>query len=264
MTDPASKAWLQKIVPGTSWRLYLLVFFSGFTGLVYEILWLKQLGLLFGNTSQAAAATLAAFFMGLAAGGWFWGKRSAQMTNPLRVYAGIEAGIATTALIYFGILDLYYRIYPALFQGVGSGPILLAVKFALAVLLIFPPAFFMGGTIPVMGQHLIRNLSKFGTTSAWLYGINTLGATLGAGLAGFCFPLWLGFELTCIGAMALTAAIALMAFWMSRGTAMEVQKVPSAVAPIDRKGRWPLLLVGFLSGFGMLALEVLWPCESCA
>jgi MFS family permease len=56
--------------------LYLLVFLSGFAGLVYEVLWMKQLGLLFGNTSHAAAATLAAFFAGLAAGSWFWGRRS--------------------------------------------------------------------------------------------------------------------------------------------------------------------------------------------
>ena len=258
MTDKTPQTKSQKTVTGSSWNLYLLVFSSGFTGLTYEILWLKQLGLLFGNTSQAAAATLAAFFAGIAVGSWFWGKRSAGMTNPLRVYAGIEIGIAATALIYFGILDLYYRIYPALYQGVGSGPSLLAVKFALAVLLVFPPAFFMGGTIPVMGQHLVRNLSKFGTTSALLYGINTLGAAMGACLTGFCFPLWLGFKLTCIGAMVVTGLVALTAFWRSRETAMEVRLVQSEVLPTVRQERWPLLLVCFLSGFGILALEVLW------
>ena len=55
--------------------LYLLVFCSGFAGLVYEVLWMKQLGLLFGNTSHAAAVTLAAFFGGLTVGSWLWGRR---------------------------------------------------------------------------------------------------------------------------------------------------------------------------------------------
>jgi hypothetical protein len=41
-----------------------LVFASGFAGLVYQVLWMKQIGLLFGSTSQAAAVTLAAFFAG--------------------------------------------------------------------------------------------------------------------------------------------------------------------------------------------------------
>ena len=240
--------------------VYLLVFGSGLAGLVYEVLWMKQLGLLFGNTSHAAAVTLAAFFAGLAAGSWFWGRRAAQMKNPLRVYAGLELGIATTALIYFGILELYYRIYPALYQGVDAGWMRLAVKFILAVLLVFPPAFCMGGTIPVMGQHVIRNLSRFGTLAARLYGVNTLGAALGAGLAGFYLPLWLGFKGTCLSAMAVTGTIAITAFCLSRGVGMILPDASArpAKSPGDRTGRWPLLLIGFLSGFGVLALEVLW------
>jgi hypothetical protein len=42
-----------------------LVFVSGFVALIYQVLWMKQLGLLFGNTSHAASATLASFFAGL-------------------------------------------------------------------------------------------------------------------------------------------------------------------------------------------------------
>eukprot|EP01051_Picozoa_sp_SAG22_P036966 SAG22_NODE_18189_length_291_cov_1.067708_2_plen_63_part_01 len=45
-----------------------LVFLSGFAALVYQVLWMKQLGLLFGNTSHAASVTLASFFAGLATG----------------------------------------------------------------------------------------------------------------------------------------------------------------------------------------------------
>ncbi len=183
------------------------------------------------------------------------------MKNPLRVYVWLEVGIAATALLYFGILEVYYRIYPALYQGVDSAPLLLAVKFLLALLLVFPPAFFMGGTIPVMGQHVIRKLACFGTTSALLYGVNTLGAATGACLAGFCLPLWLGFKATCLLAMVVTATIALTAFLLSRGSMVDMQEQgqagTSAVSG-DSGRRWPLLLIGFLSGFGVLALEVLW------
>ena len=96
--------------------IYLLVFLSGLAGLVYEVLWMKQLGLLFGNTSHAAASTLAAFFAGLAVGSWFCGKRAGRMKNPLRAYAWLEVGIALTALLYFVILAIFYRIYPLLYQ----------------------------------------------------------------------------------------------------------------------------------------------------
>lgn len=241
--------------------VYILVFLSGFAGLIYQVLWMKQLGLLLGSTSQAAAVTLAAFFAGLAVGSWFWGRRSAALKNPLRLYVWLEVGIALTALLYFGILDLYYHIYPAFYQRVDSAGLLLLVKFALAFLLVFPPAFFMGGTIPVMGQHAIRKLSGFGTTSARLYGINTLGAAVGAGLAGFCLPLWLGFKGTCGVALAVTTSVALLALVLSRqplATLQPGEQKKTDLQAGERQGRWLLLAVAFLSGFVVLALEVLW------
>lgn len=300
----------------------LLVLVSGFAGLVYEVLWMKQLGLLFGNTSHAAAATLAAFFAGLAAGSWFWGKRSAKAQNPLRTYAWLQLGIAVTALFYFAVLACYYAVYPGVYQAVNSRAGLLLIKFALALVLVFPPAFCMGGTIPVLGQHLIRRRSAFGTTSALLYGLNTLGAAAGALLAGFYFPLWLGFRLTCFGAVSLSTLVAVTAFLLSRkavpvgggladdgenavGAACRVPQGPAprdqGTAPVtvkharrkktrrkraaaradnrggsgpERRGTadeadgrtevmrpspgWAAMLVCFLSGFGVLALEVLW------
>ena len=101
--------------------IMVLMFASGFAGLVYQVLWMKQLGLLFGNTSHAAGATLAAFFAGLAVGSWFWGKRSGQCRNQLRIYAGLELGIAITALLYFVVMKGYHVIYPEVYQSVHSG-----------------------------------------------------------------------------------------------------------------------------------------------
>ena len=246
--------------------IYVLLFFSGLAGLIYEILWMKQLGLLFGNTSYAASATLAAFFAGLATGSFFWGRRSAGVSNSLRTYARLEAGIAITALLYFVILDCYYRIYPSVYQSIDTPALLLLIKFALALLLIFPPAFCMGGTIPVIGQYMIRSKSAFGTTSALLYGINTLGAATGALLAGFFLPLWLGFRFTCMGAMIITGLVAITAFRLSRRSVpkkveknakcSEAKKEIGKHSPAT--GRWVVTLVCFVSGFGVLAIEVLW------
>jgi len=105
--------------------------------------------------------------------------------------------------------------------------------------------------------------SGLGTTAALLYGVNTLGAALGAFLAGFFFPLWFGFKATCLGAMGVTSAIAAAAFFLSRGIAVEkgeeAQRQTGALPPTESpRGRWGLSLVCFLSGFGILALEVLW------
>ena len=70
--------------------VFVLFFISGFAGLVYKVLWTKELGLLFGNTAQAAATTLAAFFLGIAGGGLVFGRISKRSRNPLRLYALLE------------------------------------------------------------------------------------------------------------------------------------------------------------------------------
>jgi len=246
--------------------LFLLVFLSGFSALVYQILWMKQLGLLFGSTSHAAGVTLAAFFAGLAAGSWFWGRHSTRSRVPLRVYAGLESGIIVAALPYFVVIQIYHMVYPHFYQGMHAGAWLLVVKFLLAVFLIFPPAFCMGGTIPVIAQHAIRNPLRFGSMSALLYGINTFGATLGALLAGFFMPLWFGFRTTYFIALGITAVVAAMALLASRKPGAELagddgeSSGPEAVMPSGdvSVGRAYLWVICFFSGFGVLALEVLW------
>lgn len=249
--------------------ILLLVFLSGFCALVYQVLWMKQLGLLFGNTSHAAGATLAAFFAGLAVGSWFWGRRCSRSRNPLRLYAGLELGIALTALLYFVVMRMFHALYPVVFQSVHSDAWLLGIRFLLALLLIFPPAFCMGGTIPVMGQHAIRLPARFGSTAALLYGVNTLGATLGALLAGFFMPLWFGFRMTCWIAIGLTLLVAALSLMASRRAGASMQDAdPPGPSPLagpqagaraaPRVERVALWAVCFLSGFGVLALEVLW------
>ena len=52
---------------------------SGATGLIYEVLWARMLGLVFGATTIAISAVLAAFMGGLALGSEMagrWGTRS--------------------------------------------------------------------------------------------------------------------------------------------------------------------------------------------
>ncbi|MHC4503803.1 MAG: fused MFS/spermidine synthase [Planctomycetota bacterium] len=240
----------------------LLLFASGSAGLIYQVLWMKQLGLLFGNTSHAAAATLSAFFLGLAAGGLLWGRRAARAKSPLRWYAALQAGIALTALLYFIVLRLYHVICPLVFRGAGVTPGAIAVKFCLALLLVFPPALFMGGTVPLMGQHVITDARRFGRAASFLYGINTLGSALGAYVAGFHLPIWLGYRGAYGVALGVTVSVAAAAWALSRSNG--APRDTSGPAPEDR-AQAPSALspravasLCLLSGFGVLGLEVLW------
>ena len=63
-------------LPGSPLRAPLLLLFvlSGAAGLIYEVVWARQLVLVFGNTSQAVSTILTGFFGGLAIGGFFGGR----------------------------------------------------------------------------------------------------------------------------------------------------------------------------------------------
>jgi len=240
----------------------LLVFISGFSGLIYQVLWMKQLGLLFGSTSHAAAATLAAFFAGLGAGSWWWGKRVTKVERPMRLYAWLEFGIAFSALTYFVVLKIFHAIYPSLYESISGTPWLIVVKFALALLLIFPAAFFMGGTVPAIGQAAVRQPEHLGRTGALLYGLNTLGAALGVAFAAFVLIPSLGFTKTYLISLALSLGVGAVAWRL---------KLPDAPTPVARSKsnnnpgivipfseRCAIIGLSFFSGFVILALEVVW------
>lgn len=242
---------------------YLLLFFcSGAAALIYEILWLKELGRLFGVTAYAAACTLAAFFMGISAGSWWWGKWIEKIKHPLRVYAYLELAIALAALLYFALYAAYIHLYAALAGIVQQSPFLmLLIKFTLALFILFPPAFFMGGTLPVMGHFVVRQRSDLGQRVALLYLINTIGAVTGVLLAGFVLSPLFGFRVTYYFALATSLSVASIAWHLSQRTTASVETAPApADVPTVRKDvPWRECLgLAFLSGLLTLALEVLW------
>jgi spermidine synthase len=260
---------------------YVMVFFSGFAGLLYQILWMRQLGLLLGNTSHAAAITLGVFFLGLASGSWFWGNRCERLRGLLRTYAWLEIGIGICGIFFLLILNHFHDIYPIIYQAVGPGGNLLVLKCLLTWLMVFPASFLMGGTIPVLGQFLIRNRNTFGTTSAKIYGINTVGAALGAFLTGFYFIVLLGFKQTCFLGIFISMFIAAVSFFLARKPEPAPAEAPAKVpdekenssgksfrrkkdigeTPIEKNpaaSRSAIYALAFISGFNVLALEVLW------
>jgi spermidine synthase len=86
---------------------FLLVFFlSGATGLVYEVLWTRQLAMIFGVTTYAFSTVLATYMGGLALGSYLMGRRVDRVRNPLLLYAALEAAIG-----------LYELVVPELFKA---------------------------------------------------------------------------------------------------------------------------------------------------
>jgi spermidine synthase len=241
----------------------LLFFLSGVTGLIYEVFWFKELSLLLGSSSQAMATTLAAFFLGLAVGSYHWGARAAGCNNPLRLYGLLELAVALSVGGYFFLMKGYAAIYPDLFNAFGNQPkVFLATKFLLAMVVLFPPAYFIGGTLPVLGQYVDGVGAQRGVKVTSLYFVNTLGAVVGALSAGFYLPVVLGYEQSYFFTMALTVLVGLSALGLSRGVRQTYLSAPQEHSDIVTTqgyiGSTGLKQLSFFSGFTVLSLEVLW------
>src|SRR5437763_16938749 len=87
------------------WLVAVCFVLSGATGLVYEVLWARMLGLVFGATTIAISAVLAAFMGGLALGSEIAGRAGTRLRRPLRAYGLIEVGVG----IYAIAVPLFFR-----------------------------------------------------------------------------------------------------------------------------------------------------------
>src|SRR2546421_7448084 len=99
--NPATlKTTVAESGPGKGFNFLAICFlFSGATGLIYEVVWARMLGLVFGATTIAISAVLTAFMGGLALGSALAARLSARICRPLRAYALIEICIGLYPLV---------------------------------------------------------------------------------------------------------------------------------------------------------------------
>src|SRR5262245_33663484 len=197
--------------------LYPIFFFSGATGLVYEVIWVRLTGLVFGNTSHAISTVLGSFMAGLALGSWKLGQKADYSANPLRMYGLLEIGIGISAALVplglRGLASFYWAIEPSVpsIPG-GSGVIRCGSRFILLV----PPAFLMGGTRPVLTRFFTERIDEVERKVGVLYALNTFGAAAGSLLAALLLIPGIGNTRTTLIIAAINVAIGIFALWLSR------------------------------------------------
>jgi spermidine synthase len=240
--------------------LLALFFASGAAGVAYQLLWVRALALVFGNTAQATATTLAVFFLGLSLGQHLAGRRAHHWRNPLRAYAALEASLALTASTYFALLPVYRAVASTLVGAVAAeGWIATAARAALAGGMLLAPCVCMGATLPVMGHLLVRRGERLAPRFGLLYAVQTVGGAAGALAAGFWLPPVIGFRRTYLLTMAVSAGVAALAYLASGALAERAEPTPAPARGAVEAG-WERLAVGVaaLSGVAALAVEVLW------
>src|SRR2546429_4959573 len=72
---------------------------SGAAGLMYQVIWSRQLVLVFGNTTEAIGTIVTAFMAGLGLGGLVGGLIAPRLRRPPLVYGLVALCIGGTALM---------------------------------------------------------------------------------------------------------------------------------------------------------------------
>lgn len=235
--------------------LLLVVFFlSGASALVFEIVWTRMAGLVFGATLPAVSTVLAAFMGGMALGGLVFGRTADRARVPLRLYAGMELAIGALAVAASLALPRLSGLAVHLEETGGVSASL--VRFVAVFLLVLLPTLLMGGTLPVLTRHLTRMGTPVGGSVASLYAANTLGAVAGCLATDFVLIHHLGMAATVLLAAGVNVLLAAITFTAARGA----EPPPPAPASPGVPAVPPVALRAavLMAGTCALAYEVVW------
>lgn len=256
-------------------RVTLAIACSGMAALAFEAVWFRAARWALGGTVWAASATLAAFMLGLAVGGYLALRLLPYLRRPTLAYALAEVVVAVTGALVALLLAHSAPTIAGLLgspSGTGTGG-LMALRFACAFLLMLVPATAMGMTLPLL-IHLWRGQPHLAPALGRLYAANTAGGVVGVLAAEWLIVPALGVPLTVAIAVWLSLSAAWIVFASRPGpsqhtsdpdpeghsefdTSPGIRGDSGARASRWRDLPWRLMAAAALAGALVLALEVI-------
>jgi len=199
-------------------RFVTVVFaFSGMAALVYEVVWTRELSLVFGSTVYAVSIMLGAFMSGLSLGGFLGGRWADSSRDLGELFAKLEFGIAMFGLLSIplirGLPTIYFTVYNTLHP---SFVFFFGIQLALSFLVMIGPTTLMGATFPVVSKIASSSLDAIGRQVGSVYAVNTLGSIAGSLLAGFLFIPFIGVRGTIFVAAGINLAVSGAMMWATR------------------------------------------------
>jgi spermidine synthase len=269
--------------------IYFLFFCSGVSSLVYQVVWVRQFGNVFGATIYSASLVVALFMLGLGSGGFLvghWADRR-YLHAPeslLRAYGFVElliAGFGLTtslALPHLPALAARSSSYAADKAGwFAPSGLSYAAQAAIALAVLGPITLLMGGTLTLLIRHCVRaDVERDGGWKiAVLYAVNTAGAAAGAFLTDFALIPAAGLRATQFLAVALNVVAGAGALLLSRSLERDSTHLRASARrrpqlatileppPTELRGRHLHVVTGtcvalMLSGFAAMGMEIVW------
>ena len=235
---------------------------SGATGLIYEVLWARMLGLVFGATTLAVSTVLAAFMGGLALGSAIAGKVGPRIRKPLATYGWMEIGVAAYALLIPFLFRLIDHVYVLIWQQFQPAFFAFSLwRFVLSNVVLLVPTTLMGATLPVLAAALVHSSRRNSNSVTRLYACNLAGAILGTLAAGFVLLPALGVRKTIVVAAALNVVVGVVAIFLQRRATPELivdepRIIEGPDVELDSSRFW--IFAAFTSGYVTISTQVSW------
>lgn len=190
-------------------RIILIAFcLSNVSALMYQIVWGRELGYIFGTSMYAVSTVLTSFMAGLAIGSYIFGKIVDHHKDPVKLFSYIEiaTGIYGIGIIYlFKLMPTLYLFLYDIFSG--NQQIFIFSLFFMASVILIIPTTLIGGTFPVVSKIFNKELKSIGKDIGVIYGADTIGACIGVILGGFILLPLLGLSKTIIIAAIINILI---------------------------------------------------------
>jgi len=277
-----NREWLLADKKLPAFLIYLLFFFSGISGLIYEVIWVRIFGNFFGNSIYSAAIVTSVFMLGLGAGSYFAGIWSdgryekGKSDEFFRAYGYAELGIAIMGFLIALTLPVlknwlgslaHYAVdargwhHLSFFSHVSH--------FFMAIALMLPATMLMGATLTLLIRQLV---SKDVRTAGWrigvLYGFNTAGAALGCFSTDLLLVPKIGLLRTQLIAVMINMAVGCAAILITKKIFVLKSRPGPTLSPVRlnevSKLQFPsgmvrpIALALFCSGFASMGMEIVW------
>ncbi len=261
---------------------YLWFFCSGLSGLIYQVVWVRVFGNVFGNTIYSTSLVVAVFMLGLGAGSYLVGRWADRRyaTRPgslLSAYGYIElliGGLGFAISVLLPRLGEIAALATAYSREANGWYVLSTASYlaraGIALVLLAPITLLMGGTLTLLIRHLVRrDVEIGGRRIAVLYAVNTAGAAWGCFLTDFALVPAYGLRATQMVAVGLNVVAGIGALFVAQTIRSTASPQPSALGPKASSLNpqpsalrpltipWTCLTL-VLCGFSAMGMEILW------
>ncbi len=166
-----------------AWMILPIMTLSGVCTFVYEVLWTRLLSHILGGSVAAFALMLASFLSGIALGSLIASRFASTRVFAARAFIVSQLAIAATSML------VYYSL-----NGYVQAGLDYQANVLVAFLVLMPATLFIGATFPLAVRIYAAEADVAARSSARVYAWNTLGAIVGAAIAGFLLVPLLKYE----------------------------------------------------------------------